>query len=137
MNGMQGRQDNWRSGRLDVVVAAPARPPRGTDHCNGPADLAEQNKRHAGTGGVSQGNRALGFAPAFQDQASGEVFLSRFADGSPAPFHLLDGLPGHLVTARDAAGHPQRVVDRLVAGFVRCGRFYTREQAAQFVRLHA
>jgi len=92
--------------------------------------LRRQNLAFRGTGGVSAGNRCRGFAPAFLDTETGGVYLARFADGRPAPVHLLDGLPGELIVSRDPAGRCRDVKRSVVAGFVRAGRFYTREQAA-------
>ena len=83
-----------------------------------------------GSGGVSAENRSLGFAPAFVDRATGIVYPSRFADGRPAPYHLLDGMPDELVIARDRRGMVSQVVGTVVAGFIRDGEFYTREEAA-------
>ncbi len=59
--------------------------------------LQLENVTHAGTGGVSRGNASLGFRPAFLDSATFAVYPSRFANGSPAPFHLLDGLPDEII----------------------------------------
>lgn len=95
--------------------------------------LQEQNRRFRGTGGVSQRNRGLGFLPAFRDEDSGEVFLSRTRDGKVAPIHMLDGLPEHLVMQRDRCGRALRLVESVVAGFVRGERFYTRQEAADAV----
>ncbi len=92
--------------------------------------LRRQNLAFRGTGGVSSGNRSQGFAPAFLDTDTGSIYLARFADGRPAPMHLLDGLPSELIVSRDAAGHCQAAKRSLIAGFVQAGRFYTREQAA-------
>jgi len=92
--------------------------------------LAAENRFFAGTGGVSQENRHSGFLPGFLDQDTSTVYLSRWADGRPAPFHALDGLPDHLIVARDPAGRVVAVKASVIAGFVRCGCFYTREQAA-------
>ena len=92
--------------------------------------LRQENLAFVGTGGVSQENRSGGFRPAFYDRASGRAVLARFADGRPAPMHLLDGLPREWVVARDAGGRVSAVKDTVIAGFLRDGRFYTREQAA-------
>jgi hypothetical protein len=86
-----------------------------------------------GTGGESAGNRSDGFRPAFLDTDSNTVYLSRFSDGQPAPFHLLDGLPDELVLQRNASGRVEAVKLAVVSGFVRSGRFYSREEAAQAV----
>lgn len=91
--------------------------------------LAKENRRFFGTGGRSQENAALGFAPAFRDPASGAVFRSRFADGRPAPFHLLDGLPDEMVV-RGESGRITGTRASLVSGFVLGECFFTREEAA-------
>jgi hypothetical protein len=95
--------------------------------------LRRQNRRFHGTGGVSPGNRAWGFAPAFLDTATDRIYRACFADGRPAPMHLLEGLPPTVVAARDAAGRPVALQPTVLAGFVREERFYTREQAAACV----
>ena len=87
----------------------------------------------AGTGGVSQDNRHCGFKPAFLDIRSGEVYLSRFADGRPAPIHVLDGLPSTLVVTRTPGGRATAATGVVISGFVRAGRFYTREKTAQLI----
>jgi hypothetical protein len=48
-----------------------------------------------------------------------------------APIHLLCGLPDEWVVTRDSAGCVSSVKASVVAGFLRDGRFYTRQQAAQ------
>ncbi len=92
--------------------------------------LEAENRSFAGTGGVSTENRHLGFIPGFLDQETGTVYCSCWADGRPAPFHALDGLPDHLVLARGPRGRITAVKSSIVAGFIRLGHFYTREQAA-------
>ena len=95
--------------------------------------LQQENLAFAGTGGVSQNNRKHSFRAAFLDTASGRVELARFADGSPAPMHVLSGLPAEWIEHRDAAGEPVAVLASVVAGFVRNKIFYTREEAAALV----
>jgi hypothetical protein len=92
------------------------------------ARLRIQNRRYRGSG-VSADNRGAGFRPAFRDSRTGLVYLSQFPDGSPAPVHLLDGLPPELVVQRTAAGRVAAVRNSVVAGFVRDGRFLTRDEA--------
>ena len=92
--------------------------------------LRKQNLAFVGTGGVSDENRSSGFRPAFFDTVTGRAVLARFGDGRPAPMHLLEGLPDEWVAERDAAGRVRAIKDSVIAGFVRNGRFYTREQAA-------
>ncbi len=93
--------------------------------------IRRENLAFAGTGGVSQQNRARRFSPAFRDEATGQVELSRYADGALAPMHLIDGLPGEWISTRDQQGHPATLKASVIAGFVRDGEFYTREQAAE------
>lgn len=95
--------------------------------------LGEENRIFRGTGGRSEENRSLGFRPAFFDSETGEIYSSRFADGRPAPFHLLDGLPDEVVIMRHPTGRVAAVKNSVTSGFVRNGRFYTRDQAAQAV----
>lgn len=94
--------------------------------------LRMQNRRYAGTGGVSGLNHALGFRPAFLDPGTGTVYLSRFADGRPAPVHVLDGLPADLLARRAGAGTRTASSATVTAGFVCNGHFYTRREAADF-----
>jgi hypothetical protein len=93
--------------------------------------LSHENELYAQTRGVSQANREFGWRPGYLNQATGEVELSRFADGRPAPIHILDGLPEHWVLERDADGHVVAAEPEIVSGFLRDGRFFTREQAAR------
>lgn len=92
--------------------------------------LAAQNRAYRGGGGVSAGNRGHGFRPAFLDQVTGIVYPSCFANGCAAPVHVLDGLPEKLVVKRQQQGRVTAVRDGIIAGFLRDGVFYTREQAA-------
>ena len=98
------------------------------------ADLCAESHVHRGSGGRSEENADLGFRPAFRDDATGEIYASCFLDGRPAPVHLYDGLPDDVVIARSASGHVSTVKQTLVSGFLRRGRFYTREEAAAVVR---
>ncbi len=92
--------------------------------------IRRENLAFAGTGGVSAAHRQTRFEPAFRDDDTGRVELSRYASGEPAPMHLIDGLPAEWVCARDGQGRACAIKASIVAGFVRDGRFYTREQAA-------
>jgi hypothetical protein len=94
------------------------------------AVLGDQNRRFRNTGGRSQENRSEGFRPGYQDTATGHTYLSCFADGRPAPLHLLDGLPAEVAVSRDAHGRISAVKATVVAGFIRNSRFYTRQEAA-------
>jgi hypothetical protein len=95
--------------------------------------LLLESAAHRGTGGVSAGNREFGFRPAFLDTLTGATYLATFADGRPAPFHILDGMPEEVVVARDRRGAVSQVLGSIIAGFLRNGEFLTREQAAAVV----
>jgi hypothetical protein len=101
------------------------------------AVLAEENLTCRDRAGLSDGNRAQGFRPAFQDTQTEVVYPSLFADGRVAPCHVLDGLPDEVVVARTPAGRVAAVKATVISGFVRMGRFYTREQAALALRLES
>ena len=91
--------------------------------------LKHENRRHRAAG-VSAGNRSLGFQPAFMDRETRAIYFSRFADGRLAPCNMLDGLPREMVLSRRPCGRVAAVKPSLVSGYVRDGRFYTREEAA-------
>jgi len=93
--------------------------------------LQRQNVEFLGTGGRSQENKSLGFRPAFIDEETAIVYPACFADGTPAPFHLLDGLPAEVVLTRSPQGRVTGVKPTIVAGFTLDGDFYTREAAAR------
>lgn len=92
--------------------------------------LERERAAYRHTGGVSEHNREHGFRPAFRDLATGRIFLSCLADGALAGFHCLDGLPEELVLSRDSRGCVCGVKPGVESGFVRDGRFFTREEAA-------
>jgi len=92
--------------------------------------LRQQNRGPYRFGARSAENRNAGFLPAFLDPTSGRSYLSRYADGSLAPFHLLDGLPAELLSQRRDKRHARRTRRPMIAGFLLGDRFYTREQAA-------
>jgi hypothetical protein len=98
------------------------------------AVLRKQNQIFKGTGGVSEKNRSQGFIPAFYDSKSHQARISRFANGTPAPVHILDGLPEEWIVECDPSGRVMAVKASVIAGFIYHGRFYTREQAAWAVR---
>lgn len=95
-----------------------------------PQMLKADNQLFIGTGGVSAENQCRGFIPGFLDRETGAVYCSCWADGRPAPFHALDGLPPHLIQERDRSGHITAIKPSVIAGFIRQGHFYTREQVA-------
>jgi hypothetical protein len=95
--------------------------------------LQKENLAFAGTGGVSEGNRSSGFLPAFCDTQTGRAVLARFRDGTPAPIHVLDGLPDEWVVECGPSGRVLAIKASIIAGFLHQGRFYTREQAARAI----
>lgn len=113
------RASVFEDGKTDLVLTAET--------------LRQENRIFRNTGGVSHNNRDHGFHPAFRDMATGHVYLSRFANGSPAPVHLLEGLPDDLVLQRNIKRRITAIKQTVVAGFVRGECFFTREQAALFV----
>lgn len=93
--------------------------------------IRKENVAFTGTGGRSEENRNLGFRPAFFDFATQTIYLSRFANGRPAPFHMLDGLPEEVVVDRSPSGRVISAKATLISGFERNGFFYTRSAAAR------
>ncbi len=93
--------------------------------------LQRQRRRYRGSVGISQMNQGHGFRAAFRDAETGIIYGSCYADGRPAPVHLLDGLPVSLVLARAPSGRVTAVKRTVVAGFVRDRRFYTRDEAVR------
>lgn len=92
--------------------------------------LRRENLAYAGTNGVSQQACAKRFVPAFKDLETGRVEVACSAPGTPAPMHLLHCLPDEWAAERDADGTITALKPSVIAGFVRDGRFYTREEAA-------
>lgn len=95
-----------------------------------PRALKQQNRGYAGTGGVSANNRAAGFVPGFLDTRSGVAVPSRFANGLLAPVHVLEGLPEEWIVERNDEGLAVKACHGVIAGFLRLGRFYSRDEAA-------
>jgi hypothetical protein len=93
--------------------------------------LKKENEIHTGTRGRSSENRDLGFRPAFLDFETQVIYPSRFADGRPAPIHVLDGLPDEVIVDRTPSGRVVHAKASLISGFVRNGFFFTRTAAAK------
>lgn len=93
--------------------------------------LLRENQAFAGTGGVSAHNRDRGYVPAFLDTVSGVAVISRLPDGQPAAVHTYSCLPAGWIARRDRHGRAVALKAGIVAGFWRCGRFYTRAEAAR------
>jgi len=94
------------------------------------AMLRRENRAYRGSDGVSEGCREGCFRPAFRDQETGTVYLSRFPNGHVAPIHTLEGLPEEVVSARYANGTVAKAKNTLISGFLKGGAFYTRQEAA-------
>lgn len=95
--------------------------------------LEKENREYQHTGGVSRNNAHYAFVPAFQDESDQRVELSRFKDGRVAAFHTLDGLPEEWIIKRDRAGRVVEIRSSIVSGFVRHGRFFSRQEAADYI----
>lgn len=119
--------------RFSVNRCRAEAPPRGSRRSWTNTDLRALSDSYRGTGGCSEENGDFGFRPAFRDDDTGIVYRARFLDGNLAPFHLLDGLPDEVVVNRTESGRVTAVKGSLVSGFVRLGRFYTRDEAAAAV----
>ena len=95
-----------------------------------PARLAAENAQHAITGAYGT-TRRLGFSPAFLDYATMRIHPARFADGTLASYHCLDGLPDEVVFHRLPSDRVVLAKATLIPGFERGGFFYTRRAAAR------
>ncbi len=96
-----------------------------------PERLQQENRSQVAPGARSEENANLGFTPAFLDFETQVVYPSCYANGRPAPFHLLDGLPEEVVADRAPNGRVICAKATLISGFVRNGFFYTRTAAAR------
>lgn len=94
-------------------------------YANADRQLQRQHPRPAGSPAMSQ----HGFQPAFQDSGTGRIYLSLTFDGQPAPIHLPDSLPDHLVESWDQAGRVVALRPQVTHGYVQGDKFYTREEA--------
>lgn len=92
--------------------------------------LDSENIQYANSGGVSQNNAAENFVPAFKNANTGEIALSKYFNGKPAPLHLIDGLPDSWLI-KD--GKQKDLQEFIISGFVRFGRFFDRQEAAEFI----
>lgn len=97
--------------------------------------LKNENHQFFGTGGVSQNNAQYGFIPAFRNENTGVVILSKTANGDIAPIHLLEGIPNTWFNKQTATDERLALRDDISSGFVRQDVFYTREDAANAVKI--
>lgn len=86
--------------------------------------VAEGTEGHRERGGIASKARDSGFYPAFRDSETGEVYRSAIG------VHVFDGLPDEIVTMRDEDG-PTALKSSVTEGFVKDGKFFTREEASQ------
>ncbi len=93
--------------------------------------LRDENVLFEHSKGIRRNNDHQGFVPGFRLSATGELAVSRYADGSPAPIHMLDGLPEDWIGGRDTEGHVTSTRPGVVSGFIREGRFFTREEVVR------
>jgi len=75
----------------------------------------------------------LGFQPAFFDFLTQTIYPSVFADGTPAPFHILEGLPSEVVVDRARSGRVITTKATLLQGYERNGFFYTPTTVARAI----
>jgi hypothetical protein len=67
----------------------------------------------------------IGFQPAFFDFLTQTIYPSVFADGTPAPFHILEGLPRELIVDRARSGRVIAMKATVLSGYERNGYFFT------------
>lgn len=96
-------------------------------------NLAEENRQFKTSGGVSENNSHANFLPAFKDVDTGNIALSKYVNGRQAPFHFLDGLPNSWILKRDIRGRAVEIKSSIISGFIRLGKFFTRDEATQFM----
>lgn len=90
--------------------------------------LRRENEVFKDTMGVSANSAHQHFLPAFKDVVTGEVHLSLYPDGTLCNIHILDGLPEKWIIQRNTQGRVTVVKDSVISGFVRDGRFYSRQE---------
>ena len=95
--------------------------------------LRQQCGLYRGSGGASEDNRDAGFISAFLNRENGDVHSSVSSDGQVCSVLTLDGLPDSVIVRRSRNGMVTAVRRCIVAGFVRNGLFYSREQATDEV----
>ena len=91
--------------------------------------LQEENLQFADTNGVSANNHDKGFIPAFKDPATGRIEPARSRQGDVATMHLICGLPREWAAETDENGSVTCLKPGIIAGFIKDGQFFTRDQA--------
>ena len=74
-----------------------------------------------------------GFQPAFFDFLSQTIYPSVFVDGTPAPYHVLEGLPAEVVVDRARSGRVVATKATLLTGYERNGFFYSPTTVARAI----
>lgn len=92
--------------------------------------VTRESEPYNGTCGESVVACQHKFLPAFCNREDGRIELARLPNGKPAPMHLIAKLPKVWAARCDGKGNVLELIDSIVAGFVKNGRFYTREEAA-------
>ena len=93
--------------------------------------LQSENLAFAGTSGISENNRAAGLKPAFLDLNTGRIEIARFANGQPAPIHIINWLPKEWANSFTESGTIDSLIEGVIAGFIKGNVFYTRDEAAK------
>jgi len=76
--------------------------------------------------------RFMGILPAFRHVASGETHLSCEKDGSLAPTHQVDSLPGSWLLC-NLDNTECKLKDNIEKGYVVMGHFFNQHDAAQLL----
>ena len=74
-----------------------------------------------------------GFQPAFFDFLTQTIYPSVFADGTPAPFHILEGLPHELIVDRARSGRVISIKATVLSGYERNGYFFTNQSVLRAI----
>ena len=84
---------------------------------------------------IAEQRRALenGFQPAFFDFLTQTIYISMFADGTPAPFHILEGLPAEVIVDRARSGRVVSTKATLLKGYERNGFFFSPVTVARAI----
>lgn len=87
---------------------------------------------HSGQSRTAQQPNCLnGFTPAFLNAESGDIAFAKFANGFPAPVHIVEGLPENWFKQPNKKSGKEDLKQEIVSGFIREGHFFTREEATQ------
>ena len=62
--------------------------------------------------------------------------MSRYADGRPAPFHTLEGMPEEVIIRRSPGGKIAEAKRSLVSSFVKVGMTSMKQRCLYYVTLN-